>query len=430
VCSDDRARIEKSRSTDGKPPLEADRDTEVMTQAKRERATAAMFAVALVSACGGKTLDLGRDEAPPSGSRRPYYATRADLAREPAAGSGVPTEMATYQAGTRLFALDENRIYWTTFGPSGDPAPDSPYNGQTRLRSCAKDDCAGTLVNYVTYPSVGEQVGYIEAIASNGRHIVWVRTGGSCTPGCLLSCPVAGCGAGPTRTDNVDVLKMGVDASHVYWLSGDATLLRCPTEGCAGKLPELIARLERPLPADSPGVTFLVDPTGVVWPRSVGALDRTGNIVEFEKSDAKGMRPVAESVIGPESIAADEVNAYWTEGGWGGVKTCPRTGCGTSHRILVEQFGFQSLLAVRDGSAYWFTSPTLWWKNNRSTSPADLVEHPTNGVTSSPKPIAPGQMAPTAIAVDSTHVYWRTCLEPMTVGPWACLDGSIRRIKR
>jgi len=388
----------------------------------------AALAGALMSACSGDVLNVGHDVPPdpppdpqdPQDPLRPSYATRAVLAGESPAGSGIPTVVATQQPGTPHLVVDDRRIYWTTHGPTSLDAMFD--NGQFFLRGCAKDDCRGTLVTYAT------SAGPIGPIAANGTRLFFsLRTpnGGPCREGCLRSCPAEGCESGSTQTENIAAASLAADESHVYWLSHDLTLQRCPADGCRG-LPELLALLELPLDYGRPLPTFMIDATSILWART--GSDFRSRIVELEKSRANPIRDIAGGIAYAMSLAADASRIYWTELAGEVVKSCPRTGCGMAHEAFASVPGFSTLLAVRGGRVYWFSGPSQWYRHDMPVL-TDLLECPSSGCGASPKRVIAAQTTPCAIAVDDTHVYWRTGIDRHFVN-WDYSDGTLLRIKR
>jgi hypothetical protein len=346
---------------------------------------------------------------------------------EPDAGSEIPTVIATHQNGTKHFALDDKRIYWTTFGPDPDSTLDI---GLSILRSCAKDDCAGTLVTYATSSQAA-----IGPIATNGRNVYfWLSTlDGACRFGCLHICPVEGCPSKPTQIANLSLVSMAADVTHIYWLSGDATLQRCPAAGCGGHLPELVALTGSTTnDRNTLGSTFIVDETSIVWFQYDGP--GLGRIVEFEKGGTKPLRSIAEGTLDTQALAADISRIYWNEYPVAEkpypLKTCSRAGCGSDYGIFADQGGYPTLIAAGGGRVAWFLAASQWFHKEEPPEPAELFECPSSGCGSAPKSILTSPMPPCAMAVDDTHIYWRTCFDYGFHPNWEFGDGAIQRVKR
>jgi hypothetical protein len=345
--------------------------------------------------------------------------------------------MATHQYGGRTLAIDAKRIYWATVGPrssAAQPGSEAPplETPETTLRSCEKEDCAGTWITYWKHRSSFARAAYayVPAIAVNSTHVFWTREteSGAANLGRIFfieSCPIEGCGKeGVTLINSSEApFSLAVDDTHVYWLSADATLLRCPVTGCEQSVPDLLARLETPVGFSH---MFSIDATDVFWARTAG--DDTARLVALDKEGLGKVRAIAEGVASPQALAVDGDNVYWTEKG--SVKTCPRSGCGTNHGILVDRAGYAALLAVQGEQAYWFSSSKVWFLNEQPTTTADLLECSRHGCGSAPSVLVTEGAAPGAIAVDETHVYWRAYGERKSLQELQYFDGAVLRIKR
>lgn len=369
---------------------------------------------ALLSACGGNVMDLGRDVAD-SGAPGQRYATREELAREPEAGSNLPTLIAAGQSGTKQFIVDDTRIYWTTWMSDNS----NVQLGTGVFRSCAKDDCAGTLVTYATNNRA------IEPIATNGTRVFFgLPEDGPHTDWRLRSCPVEGCESGAFEIGGQHAMAITADESHVYWLS-DGAIQRCAADGCGGIAPEVIAANVH-LTQQGGTDALLGDAKGIVFSRSRDDIPGS-QIVDLQKSDPYWMGVVANSAAVVQSIGADEERVYWTESLDPRVKSCPRTGCGsTPAEYLADQAGAAALVAAKKGRAHWFWGATAWLNRPEPLS-TTLFECPSTGCGSTPRALAHNQRYPCAIAVDDTHVYWRTCLDLTQSG---YLNGDILRIRK
>jgi hypothetical protein len=282
----------------------------------------------------------------------------------------------------------------------------------------------------------------VRAIAVNSAHVFWVRQNEFSVPPSgpkyfIEGCPIEGCGNDGITLINSSAApySLAVDETHVYWLSDDATLLRCPVTGCEQSVPELLVRLETPVNVSSPSRTFSIDATDVLWARRP-AGDDTARFVALDKEGLGRVRTIAEGVASPQALAVDGDNVYWTEKGGGSVKTCPKSGCGTNHGILVDRTGYAALLAVQGDQAYWFSSSKMWLLNEQPTTTADLLECSRHGCGSAPSVLVTEGAAPGAIAVDETHVYWRAYGERKSLQGRKSLqelpynDGAVLRIKR
>jgi len=113
--------------------------------------------------------------------------------------------------------------------------------------------------------------------------------------------------------------------------------------------------------------------------------------------------PMALALNHPFSMAADEVNVYWTEYGGsdddnGSVKSCPVTGCGSGPLVYAQLQAAPRGIAVDAQSVYWATATT-------SAGAGAILSCPIGGCTGSPTKVAKAD-TPFGLAVDATSVYW------------------------
>ena len=375
--------------------------------------------------CGDRVLDLG-SSATTCPLEQPCYAPREELRREPV--GGVPTVMASHQYGATALTIDATRIYWTTQLDGPDPVP-QPLSEIAVVRSCAKDDCAGTLVTYATHQQGATM------IAVNDADVFWAaNTHETSTPSAIVACPIAGCN-GSSRTVMKGAAPNGltVDETHVYWLSSDA-LLRCPVTGCDGD-PTVVAALGKPTDFSFLSNSVISDGMSIFVPASDGT--RTARIVQLDKEGGQPARIVADSVHQPQSLAVDAANVYWTEANAASIERCPRTGCEGGKALIAERTGYGALLAVQPHGAYWFSSVSYWmstWNYHVSASaPADLLACPLAGCGATPAVLFTETDGPMAIAADATHVYWTSRGQAKGEGPtWSnfYVDGAVKRVRR
>jgi len=368
--------------------------------------------------CGGETLDLGRAVEPPE------YA-RPDRSDSDAASNG-PTWVATHQYGGDALLLDETRVYWSTSGAA--PQPDA--NNSTCwtceesfvLRSCAKSDCAGTLVTYWRSPSYQVQIGV------NRTGIYWTETKHLQSTSAILTCPIAGCVGRPAIVIfDIFSSALVVDDSYVYWLSPDATLLKCDVNGC-GQTPTFLARTNNAR-VDWPGV-LAATTTNLYW---IETTNGTSAIMTLPKDGSEPPRVIADGLHQPQSLAVDAQNVYFTEGySFGTVKSCPLVGCVGEPTVIASAQRYPALLAVAEDRAYWFTStrgPPYFWRGE-SGALAQLVGCPISGCGPNPTVLVGDEVGPHGIGVDATHVYWTRYGEVVSRPNGIYNDGAVMRMRR
>jgi hypothetical protein len=373
-----------------------------------------------LAACGDNVLDLGQNPSPePPVVDGPRYATRDELAADESSEPGVPTVIATHQYGAMNLVIDETRVYWVTRDNPRTLPGQFPKESSV-VRSCAKADCAGTLITYAFLQ------GLPEYLAVNRTTVFWARSQAMFPADEIVACPIAGCD-GPPKViiKGVTLFSFQADDTHVYWQSHDATLLRCPVQGCAG-LPELVVALNE----IGPQRAMTLDATHLYWLTGNGALTE-GRVATAPKDGSAAIRYIAEGLSMLRSIAVQGETVYFSEfysGGW--VKSCPVSGCGKAPTVLASSLDFPTLLDVDGDRAYWFQSIGDWYGHPGQDAAADLMECPLEGCGSSPTVLATELHGPLALAVDATHFYWASSGERKLEGSNQYSDSAIKRMRR
>jgi hypothetical protein len=222
--------------------------------------------------------------------------------------------------------------------------------------------------------------------------------------------------------------NLAADDTHVYWISWDATVLRCPFNGCAG-VPELVALTE---PIDSSIDVLTLDRDHVYWVAK-GAGQGARVIMAAPKDGSAPPMVLVSGAHMPLSIAVSDGNLYWTDTySVGAVKTCPLTGCGGEPRVLALQQPYPQWLKIQGGVAYWFIpedgSPSF--VNENSATSGRLQACPVDGCDASPAALVSRQIAPQGLAVDASHIYWSTFGEAKSGEVGLYFDGAIKRMRR
>jgi hypothetical protein len=381
-------------------------------------------------------MDFGHDN--PNG---PRYATPEMLDAERDAAPGVPTIIATHQWGARALVVDETRIYWTTTYALGSI-------GDLSVKSCAKTDCAGTLVTYwITYwsaPPSGYSV--VDRLVVNKSHVFWTSVSESTSfeTYTILSCPIAGCNGPPSViAEPVFPTVLVVDDAYLYWLSTDATIQKCPVSGC-GKKPDRVAKLDA-----TANVALVADESHLYWGTRAGSFSTISTV---PKDGSEPPRVLAHPGDQPDGLAVDATHVYWTESsrnyvyeacpqpralssglnphGDASVKACPLTGCVNEPTVLASQIDISTMLHVNGDRSYWFTH-----SGERPESfyppPSELLERRLNDDGSSPSVLTTVAGGPCDLAVDATHVYWTDWGSgPPLDGDAPPPDGAVKRLRR
>jgi hypothetical protein len=366
-----------------------------------------------LGACGGHVLDLGSDFEPP------HYATTETAARDGLPGSGGTTVMATHQYSAVAVAVDETRVYWAMRGYA-PPTGTEPSDRSAMVRSCVKADCAATVVTYAAVAADAHV-----SIAISKTEVYWAAT----LPNTVIqACAIEGCTDIP-RVVAADVWphSLVVDDAFAYWLSFDATLQRCPIEGCE-RSPELLT-----LVGPTQGA-LAQDATQLYWSVGQTGPDARGTIMTIPKDGSSPSRTVVDGWPTATALAVDTTNIYWVEtDALGAVKSCPRTGCVGEPITLASRQPFPHWLAIDGESAYWFNLEERLYIGK--DIPGQLVRCPLTGCGTRPVVLASDQIGPFDITVDGTHVYWASFGEKKFGGRYAngnlgmYFDGAIMRAR-
>ena len=378
------------------------------------------YVVLGLGGCGDARLDLGHDQStPPPIVDGPRYATREELAAESSADPSVPTVMATHQYGAVSLAVDDTRVYWITQGVP-ETLPGQCPRECAVVRSCAKDDCAGTIITYAYLQSSPR------LLAVSQTSVFWDRWGGRTPTPQIVTCPIAGCqGAPVVIASGVSPIGLVADESHVYWQSSDAALLRCPVQGCAGA-PELVASLDQFSPQD----TLTLDGGNLYWLTGNGAA-KPGGVATVPKDGSAPPRFIVEGVLMPRSLAVQDHTVYWSESYTAAaVKRCPFAGCSATPLVLASLAEFPALLDVDGDRAFWFLSTSTWTGRAGQDAPAQLVQCSVDGCGSSPTVLVTEPHGPVALAADATHIYWAASGEKKSHEFEEYDDSNIQRLRR
>lgn len=235
-------------------------------------------------------------------------------------------------------------------------------------------------------------------------------------------------GVAPTTLGQASPLALVVDATNAYWL-GEGGVWRTPLSGSPR------TRLAT-TPNSAPGSALAVDATSVYWldatiwkvatgggapvelvgpdctaidcgPREPIAVDATslyyvahGNVMRVPIGGGTPI-PLATGQS-PGAITSDGANVYWTDATSGTVMRVSATG-GTPVTIASNQIRLVSAVAVDTTFVYWMNGgdPNTSCSDN---STGTVMRAPLQGGT--PTTLASGQSCQVALAVDATSVYW------------------------
>jgi hypothetical protein len=373
----------------------------------------AAFAAVLLGSCGGPVLDLGQNAPREAGLPARYAKDGTDV------GGGIPTIIATSQYGCSALAVDETRVYWSTYGPgASDPAIAAESDV---VRSCEKNNCATTVVTYAKGPS------YVRQLVVDKTRVYWIGWPIDVDRSSIVACSILGCDGPPTIiAADVHTERFAIDDRYVYWLHTDAGLLRCPLQGCQ-VAPTLIASIEVSHGTDGPW-SLVVDATHVYWVTRADNPSALGSVMAVPKDGSLPSRVVVADVHRPQELSAHGGSLFWTEASTvGNVRWCPLLDCAGGPFLLASRQQYGQSLAIGSEAAYWLASLD-GVSLELGGSAGQLVECPIAGCGSDPVILATEQGSPRAVAVDATHVYWTTLGKRGT--PAADFNGAVKRLRR
>jgi hypothetical protein len=317
--------------------------------------------------------------------------------------SSDPTVLGVINEQVSAIAVDEERIYW-----SGGP-------GEAHaLRSCRKQDCAGSLLTYD--PSQSGAFGL-----ANGE-IYWTHREDSNAQDtwALLACSVSGCRSGPrtVAVDIVGIVNIAVDsfvftADTAYFSTG-YQIWRIPLAGNRAE-PESFLASGGPLTAFAAQGDYIY---WLGWARS-SAVQRT------RKDGTGAIEVLAENLdIAPHAgLALDATHVYWSEGTlYGSILRCPLSGCVGAPEVFAAPIRSPTTLQL-DGAR-------LYWQHD-TMSLGLAVSSCSLGACVPADPIVHGVEASNALAIDDQYLYTATTDAMLDDDAWLNHPSAqIRRISK
>ena len=137
--------------------------------------------------------------------------------------AGTPRVVVDQLADIDVLAADAINVYWIEHGGSVPPP-------KGRILMCPVSGCASPVVVATDQP-------YPTSIATDGVNVYWTNLGtlrfsgfdgGPAQPGGVMSCPVGGCGSGPTvaAESPAGAFSIALDAKSFYWIESRGAIMR------------------------------------------------------------------------------------------------------------------------------------------------------------------------------------------------------------
>jgi hypothetical protein len=310
--------------------------------------------------------------------------------------------IADHQGAPALVVTDDANVYWRNLGIGGvagtkDRLPDT---GGT-IMSCPVGGCPDTgprtlIGNIVSNPY------HIPAFATDGT---WVYTNGDPSDAglSLFACPVGGCAGAPTIFAQGWVGHVAAAGGHVYWLSPETPgcgAFSCPAAGC-GAAPACIWALADAGPLNLQD-DFVVGGGFAYW------MDLYGNVSQCALPDC-GTQPTAlmTSILAAKSLATGGGFTYVADGngmGFGAIYQCSAAGCSQNRPPLVSGLGTVSAIAADSSHVYW---TELGDYNGQFVPGTGVVRRcPVTGCGAGPETFASNLTNPVSVTVGTSGVYW------------------------
>ena len=321
-------------------------------------------------ACDGRCVDLSGDAQHCGACGHGCMGGRCTR------GACEPTVVASQQRGPLALAVDAENVYWGTWGDPGGGA----------IWSCRHDDdpCVPVRLADAQQPYVMTVDATNVYVASNGNGAIGFvpRAGGSWTqlaggqvsprgiavdgatvywskqgsPAGVLSCPLTGCGGGPSPFVSVSApWGIAITGGTLYAASNSSSaevggVYACALGGCASPMKLVANRFIQNVAVDASHVYMT-------------SFSDSGRIIRCPREGCPAPAILADGRRMPDGIAVDDQNVYWAEWGWtGGVYTqgvgqilsCPITGCPPGGPIVLASGQDQPRhIAVGAKAIYW-----------------------------------------------------------------------------
>jgi hypothetical protein len=211
--------------------------------------------------------------------------------------------------------------------------------------------------------------------------VVWADLGTTSANGSIDACATTGtCGsATPPLVTASGPVAIASDATNVYWNDGPQ-IMECALADCQPTRLSTGAQI----------TAIAVTATTVFW-TDFGIGGTTGGVFSCAIAGcSETPTPLSPIATGPQALALDETNVYWSNTKTHTIESCPLAGCGSA--------GPRQLVTGEGPVALAVSGPDLFWAGAGIRTCA--ISECTPGTFTA------ADEQPAAIAVDDAGVYW------------------------
>jgi hypothetical protein len=247
---------------------------------------------------------------------------------------------------------------------------------------CAAGVCKpGTLA-----PSPGLGCGVV-GLTTDGSTIYWTELCN--TTGEVFSCSGTGCNNSPS------MLYQGLPAGQILALGGSlywesekhgypSTVQACPPSGCGS--PTALGQLVTGGIAIGGSDLLWWDSNTSIYTCALGSCANPGGVPYITATSGTG---------GPQTIAANGSNVFWTDTGTGAIRGCAVSSGACGSAFNVAPSSGPSLIIADASNVYFSDNNNIW-------------QCPASSGCTSPIGLAAGLQSANSLASDGTYVYWTT----------------------